>query len=91
MFALQYILFLPLAAFVIIAPYIAAGGRYDHVFNDQPRLVSIAWFSLWQAVSAFTNTGMSLVDQSMVPFQRAYVMIFGQLHPLNKTVNRILT
>jgi hypothetical protein len=29
-------------------------------------------FSLFQVVSAYTNTGTSLVDQSMVPFQTAY-------------------
>lgn len=32
-------------------------------------------FALFQAVSAYTNTGMSLEDQSMVPFQKAYLMI----------------
>ncbi|KAF8756681.1 TrkH protein [Rhizoctonia solani] len=32
-------------------------------------------FSAFQAVSAYTNTGMSLIDQSMVPFQTAYPMI----------------
>jgi Trk-type K+ transport system membrane component len=35
-------------------------------------------FSLFQVVSAYTNTGMSLEDQSMVPFQKAYPMIFSQ-------------
>ena len=33
-------------------------------------------FSAFQAVSAYTNAGLSLQDQSMVPFQRAYLMIF---------------
>jgi hypothetical protein len=33
---------------------------------------------LFQSVSAFSNTGMSLVDQSMVPFQTAYLMIVGE-------------
>lgn len=33
-------------------------------------------FSAFQSVSAFSNTGMSLVDLSMLPFQDAYVMIF---------------
>ena len=32
-------------------------------------------FSLFQVVSAYTNSGMSLVDQSMIPFQKAYLMI----------------
>ncbi|KAG5342632.1 hypothetical protein C0989_012137 [Termitomyces sp. Mn162] len=33
------------------------------------------WFSIFQSVSAYTNTGMSLVDHSMVPFQTAYPMV----------------
>ena len=33
-------------------------------------------FALFQTVSSYTNTGMSLVDQSMIPFQTAYLMIF---------------
>ena len=36
-------------------------------------------FSIFQVVSAYTNAGMSLVDQSMVPFQRAYPMIFTMI------------
>ncbi|WVR05816.1 hypothetical protein IAU60_002841 [Kwoniella sp. DSM 27419] len=71
-----YVIFLQLAGFVIFAPYIDAGGRYDNVFNAQPRLVTIPWFSLFQSVSAYSNTGMSLCDQSMIPFQDAYLMIF---------------
>ena len=34
-------------------------------------------FTLFQVASAFTNAGFSLVDQSMVPFQQAYLMIVG--------------
>lgn len=32
-------------------------------------------YSAFQVVSTYTNTGMSLVDESLVPFQRAYPMI----------------
>ena len=32
-------------------------------------------FSAYQVVSAYTNTGASLVDTSMIPFQTAYVMV----------------
>ncbi|RSH85304.1 low affinity potassium transporter [Saitozyma podzolica] len=70
-----YFVFVQFAGFIIMAPYVAAGGRYDYVFEEQPQLVSIWWFALFQSVSAFSNTGMSLVDQSMVPFQTAYLMI----------------
>lgn len=58
-----------------MAPYVAAGGRYSYVFEQQPQYVAEPWFSLFQSVSAFSNTGMSLVDQSMLPFQEAYLMI----------------
>jgi len=42
---------------------------------EEPRLTLLSRFSLFQVVSAYTNTGTSLVDQSMVPFQRAYPVI----------------
>jgi len=73
----QYFVFVQIAAFIIIAPYIAAKGRYNTVFEAQPRLVKVPWFALFQSVSAFSNTGMSLVDMSMIPFQNAYLMIAG--------------
>jgi Trk-type K+ transport system membrane component len=75
----QYFLFLQLASFVIIAPYIAAGRRYEDVFEGQPKYVSSTWFSLFNAVSAFTNTGTSLSDASLIPFQTAYLMNFSKL------------
>ncbi|RXK41787.1 hypothetical protein M231_01022 [Tremella mesenterica] len=74
----SYFVFVQLAAFVIITPYMSAGGRYDADFRNQPRAVSIPWWALFQSVSAFSNTGMSLVDLSLIPFQRAYLMIFGE-------------
>jgi Trk-type K+ transport system membrane component len=71
-----------LAGFVIIAPYIDAGKRYEDVFQAQPKYVSTTWFSLFNAVSAFTNTGTSLSDASLIPFQTAYLMNFG-MSPLS--------
>jgi Trk-type K+ transport system membrane component len=52
-----------------------AGGRYEYVFDAQPQEVATPWFALFQSVSAFSNTGMSLADQSMIPFQAAYLMV----------------
>ncbi|KAJ7125143.1 cation transport protein-domain-containing protein [Mycena epipterygia] len=65
-----------LVAFTVIAPYISQ-PRWAEIFVPpmQHKKLRPAWFSLFQVVSAYTNTGMSLVDQSMVPFQRAYPMI----------------
>ncbi|KAJ6593443.1 cation transport protein-domain-containing protein [Mycena capillaripes] len=65
-----------LVAFTVIAPYMTE-SRWGQDFLPpmQHKKIRSTWFSLFQVVSAYTNTGMSLVDQSMVPFQRAYPMI----------------
>ncbi|KAI8970814.1 cation transport protein-domain-containing protein [Trametes punicea] len=67
---------LQLLAFVVIAPYMSI-SRWSADFQP-PALhkpISTTWFSIYQVVSAYTNTGTSLVDESMVPFQEAYPMI----------------
>ncbi|KAI6046355.1 cation transport protein-domain-containing protein [Pisolithus marmoratus] len=63
-------------SFVVIAPYMSMSKwSSDFIPPALQRPVAPAWFSLFQVVSAYTNTGMSLVDQSMIPFQTAYPMI----------------
>ena len=55
--------------------------RFIH-WDKHPKLNPLSAttrFSLFQVLSAYTNAGMSLVDQSMVPFQRAYPMIFAMI------------
>ncbi|KAF8740254.1 TrkH protein, partial [Rhizoctonia solani] len=64
-----------LFGFVVFAPY-SSMSKWAPIFREQQhRYVPPTWFSAFQAVSAYTNTGMSLIDQSMVPFQTAYPMI----------------
>ncbi|CCO33656.1 Low-affinity potassium transport protein [Rhizoctonia solani AG-1 IB] len=64
-----------LFGFVVFAPY-SSMPKWAPVFREQQhRFVPPTWFSAFQAVSAYTNTGMSLIDQSMIPFQTAYPMI----------------
>ncbi|OCH90614.1 hypothetical protein OBBRIDRAFT_793172 [Obba rivulosa] len=71
-----YHVLLQLLAFAIVAPYMSiprwAG---DFVPPALHRPISPVWFSGFQVVSSYTNTGLSLEDQSMVPFQQAYPMI----------------
>jgi Trk-type K+ transport system membrane component len=73
---LCYWIMLPLAGATIIAPYIAADGRYDWVFNSQYKHIRIPWYAFFQAYSGFANLGMSLADQSLLQFQKAYLMNF---------------
>ncbi|KAI5119163.1 hypothetical protein M0805_008646 [Coniferiporia weirii] len=72
-----YHVIIQLVSFTIIAPYIST-NRWRSVFEppDLHRYVPPVWFSAFQVVSAYTNSGMSLVDASMIPFQKAYPMIF---------------
>ncbi|KAF8841742.1 TrkH-domain-containing protein [Paxillus ammoniavirescens] len=66
-----------LVSFVVAAPYMSLPKwAADFIPPALIRPVPPPWFSLFQIVSSYTNTGMSLVDQSMVPFQTAYPLIF---------------
>ncbi|KAG8794475.1 low affinity potassium transporter, partial [Serendipita sp. 399] len=68
------LILLCLIAFAIIGPE-SARRKWLPVFENQPRFVPPAWFALFQVTSAYTNTGTSLCDQSMIPFQNASLMI----------------
>ncbi|EIW80365.1 TrkH-domain-containing protein [Coniophora puteana RWD-64-598 SS2] len=72
-----YHLGVQLISFIVIAPYVSQ-SRYASVFVPPNlfRKIAPSWFSVFQVVSAYTNSGYSLVDQSMIPFQTAYPMIF---------------
>ncbi|KAG1737883.1 cation transport protein-domain-containing protein [Suillus paluster] len=73
----SYHIAVQLVSFVVIAPYMSM-PKWASDFEPPAlfRKITVPWFSLFQVVSAYTNTGTSLVDQSMVPFQTAYPMIF---------------
>ena len=62
-----------LIAVLCLAPWLTHSGTYRPVFDAIP--VNPTWFTFFQVWSAFSNNGMSLVDASMVPFQKAYWMI----------------
>jgi Trk-type K+ transport system membrane component len=73
---LQYYILCPLIGFIIVGPYIRAGWDDTLRSDVQYRYVPPLWFSAFQMWSAFSNTGMSLNDLSMIPYQKAYPMIF---------------
>ncbi|KAI0072036.1 TrkH-domain-containing protein [Panus rudis PR-1116 ss-1] len=66
---------------IAVAPYMYL-PQWKANFNppQQHRHISRLWFafsrySIFQILGAWANTGMSLVDQNLVPFQRAYLLI----------------
>ncbi|OCH93088.1 TrkH-domain-containing protein [Obba rivulosa] len=71
-----YYVGLLLISFAVIAPYMSLPRwRENFLPPMQHRKINPVWFSAFQVMGAWANTGMSLVDQNMVPFQTAYPMI----------------
>ncbi|KAI0320948.1 cation transport protein-domain-containing protein [Amylostereum chailletii] len=62
--------------FVVVAPYMSL-ARWNDAFlpPNQHRVIDSTWYSAFEVVGAWANTGMSLVDQNLIPFQRAYPLL----------------
>ncbi|KDQ09512.1 hypothetical protein BOTBODRAFT_148102 [Botryobasidium botryosum FD-172 SS1] len=69
-------------SFLIFAPYLIASPHWDSVFQAQFRVVPKAWFSVFQVMSSYTSCGLSLADESMIPFETMYPMIFSIMFTL---------
>lgn len=70
----SYLVLVQLIPMVIMAP-IFASGRYSWLFKgtDQGTLTNQGpWFGVFNLASGFSNAGVSLLDDSMTPFQRSY-------------------
>jgi hypothetical protein len=52
---------------------------YHNTFSISKKFLTQSRFSAYEVVSSFTNTESSLVDQPMIPFQKAYAMIVFQM------------
>ncbi|KAI0767347.1 TrkH-domain-containing protein [Fomes fomentarius] len=64
-------------SFIVTAPYMAMPKWQENFLPPlQHREINNVWFTAFQIVGAWANTGMSLVDQNMVPFQTAYPLVF---------------
>ncbi|ETW82203.1 potassium transporter [Heterobasidion irregulare TC 32-1] len=63
-------------AFVVTAPYMSL-ARWKDNFQppQQHRVINPVWYSIFEVIGAWANTGLSLVDQGLIPFQTAYPML----------------
>ncbi|KAJ3760525.1 potassium transporter [Lentinula raphanica] len=73
----MYFICTQLISFIIFTPWLCVTHKYDVVFESQFRIINKPWFSLFQVMGAYTGGGLSLVDDGMVPFQSAYLMVFA--------------
>lgn len=74
---IAYYLLVQLIPITILAP-IFQSSHYDWLFRqqDQGSLRGAGgWYSVFNITSAFSNAGLSLLDESMIPFQRSYAYV----------------
>ncbi|KAI0250399.1 cation transport protein-domain-containing protein [Lactifluus subvellereus] len=65
-----------LIPFAVLAPYMSMAKWKDNFLPpNQHRVINPIWYSTFQIVGAWANTGFSLVDQNLVPFQTAYPLL----------------
>ncbi|KAI0718158.1 TrkH-domain-containing protein [Cerioporus squamosus] len=72
---LYYLGFLSIS-FIVTAPYMTLPQWQENYLPPlQHKKINAVWFTAFQIIGAWANTGMSLVDQNMVPFQTAYPLV----------------
>ncbi|BGO99221.1 hypothetical protein NBRC10513v2_000325 [Rhodotorula toruloides] len=71
-----YWLGVQLLAVLLLAPWLSTSERWAPITRESN--ANPTWFTFFQVWSAYSNLGMSLVDTSMIPFQRAYWLIIVQ-------------
>ncbi|KAI9442969.1 TrkH-domain-containing protein [Lactarius indigo] len=65
-----------LISIAVVAPYMSMSKWKDNFRPpNQHRVINPVWFSAFQVVGAWANTGFSLVDQNLIPFQTAYPLL----------------
>ncbi|TIC24175.1 TrkH-domain-containing protein [Wallemia mellicola] len=69
-----YYFFFQLIGLTIIAPYINEIPRFRNTVEEEAPNLNPVWYTAFNTVSAYSNTGMSLVDSSLQKFQTAYGM-----------------
>ncbi|TFK93269.1 TrkH-domain-containing protein [Polyporus arcularius HHB13444] len=63
-------------SFIVTAPYMSLPKWQENYLPPlQHKAINPVWFTAFQIIGAWANTGMSLVDQNMVPFQTAYPLV----------------
>ncbi|KAG8784293.1 low affinity potassium transporter [Serendipita sp. 397] len=77
-----YYIFFQALSWAVMASLFAK-PKYDTLFLSQWRIVQPPWAGVFMGTSALTNTGMSLVDTALIPFQDEFgVLIMTSINSL---------
>ncbi|KAK4683982.1 Trk/Ktr/HKT type cation transporter, partial [Tremellales sp. Uapishka_1] len=75
-----YIILFQIVSFAVLAIYFSKVHTWDSAFIASPGVqdgtVNRYWTMLFQMTSSYTGAGMSLIDTSMVPFAKTYLLVF---------------
>jgi len=66
--SLQYYIFIQAVGWIVNG-LLFSKPQYEGVFAGQWKFVQPSWAGVFMGTSAVTNSGMSLVDTGLVPFQ----------------------
>ncbi|EME42197.1 hypothetical protein DOTSEDRAFT_175094 [Dothistroma septosporum NZE10] len=87
-----YTAFWILLIVVIATPYVATSSAGDTVRTSQPGNLDPSWWAIFTAVSSYSNTGLNLLNQNMIPFARNYLLliVFGTATIVGNTLYPVL-
>lgn len=68
---------------VVLTPYVSHTNLGDIIRTSQPGNTNPAWWAVFASVSSYTNTGLSLLDESMIPLSKnSLLLIFTAIGTL---------
>ncbi|KAF8470908.1 TrkH-domain-containing protein, partial [Russula ochroleuca] len=75
-----YYIAMLLIPLVALSPYMSMSKwKDDFLPPNQHRVINPVWYTAFQVVGGWANTGFSLVDQNLVPFQTAYPLLISMV------------
>ena len=60
---------------VVMTPYVATTNAGNVIRTAQPGNLSPVWWSFFASVSAYTNCGLSLLNENMIPLSNNYLVL----------------
>jgi len=70
-----YILLCTALGIVILVPYSYYHSIHGTIDTSQPGNLAPGWWAAFAVTSAFTNTGLNLLNSNMVPFETHYLVL----------------
>jgi len=70
-----YAVFWLLFIIVVMTPFVSHTNAGNVIRTSQPGNLNPAWWSIFVSVSAYTNCGLNLLNQNMIPLSNNYLIL----------------